>query len=250
LKIENTLIFGFLPAFRGMRNPANSWAASDSWFSHTSGTATNILGEVKTKAEINWGPPGGLDLPWGEWMHGEDPWVAPEYPLIGPKDMKLACRLIRGGSEHRKFLRQIVVWADLTLPRYVWTELDTYKVGTVRDSCSTMYKLGTRPLVPDDFEKGVVGHDVLETLNKLGEEYRTTKSYDLVREMKQLLPEGFLQKATYSMNYENALNMYCQRRKHRLPEWNAGSEGSLCHWIAGFPYMSEFIEALMSKKEE
>jgi len=229
MKIENVEVFGFRSAFRGLRNPMNSWNKSDSNF---------------------WS-----DSPW---YQKDNKWhthsVAPELPEIGPEDLKLAMKLIHGGSEHRKFLRQIQIWMDITLPRYVLTELDTYKVATVRNSCSTMHKLGHTNLESSDFQDGDVLPAILELLNSAGEAYRNKTGYttyegmrlfkyDIVRFMKKHLPEGFLQKATYSMNYETALSMYFQRKNHRLPEWNETCEGSITSFISSLPYMNNFIEA-------
>jgi len=217
MKIEPAKVFGFESAFRGLRNPMNSWDKSDS-----------------------------------QWGTGSLHWVtayAPDCPRIGPKDLELACKLIKGGSEHRKFLRQIQVWFDITVPIFVWSELDTYKVSTVRNSCSTMHTLGLRDLTQDDFELDIPDH-WLTTLNEMGDLFRIAKDCknvnvmnSLRHEYKNLLPAGFLQKATYSMNYETALAMYFHRRNHRLPEWRADKVGSICSFIAGLPYMEEFILA-------
>ena len=138
---------------------------------------------------------------------------------------------------------------DITIPLYVWAELDTYKVATVRNSCSTMHTLGLRDLTQDDFEK-TIPNTWLDHLNNMGENFRNAKAVkDVVtmnqvrREYKNALPSGFLQKATYSMNYETALSMYFQRRSHRLPEWNEDNPKSICSMIKSLPYMKEFIEA-------
>ena len=173
-----------------------------------------------------------------------------ELPIIGPNDLKLAKKLIKAGREHRKFLRQIQIWMDITIPRYVWTELDTYKVSTVRNSCSTMHKLGHRDLEYNDFEGSMIREDVLNFLNERAKEMRqarvirdSARANQLLRILKANLPESFLQKATYSMNYETALSMYWQRRSHRLVEWNEKYEGSICWTLKQLPYMKDFIEA-------
>jgi hypothetical protein len=219
--IEHIEIYGFKAAFRGMRSPLESWNKSDSTFD----------GEMIFRCPI------GTD--WGM--------TVLEDPKIGSKDLQLACKLIKGGSEHRKFLRQIMIWFDITIPRYVWTELDTYKVATVRNSCSTMHKLGTRDLTQDDFELPI-SEPLLKELNTYGILFRQAKVIKDHKEMgrirheyKNILPEGFLQKATFTMNYETALSMYFQRRNHRLPEWKANKEGSICSFIASLPYMKDFI---------
>ena len=221
LRITETEVFGFRAALRDMRNPKESWDRSDSRFGNH-----------------DLGFPLGVSVP--------------EFPEIGEKDMELACKLIRGGTEHRKFLRQIVVNFVIEAPRYVWQEIDTYKVATVRNSCSTMHKLGHRPLTEDDFIDREVLPDTLRELNRLGQEYRDgdKKDYDLVRKMKKYLPEGFLQRAGFHMSYETAMTMFRQRKGHRLPEWRwTGSvkivdgRQSICDWIYSLPYMACFLDA-------
>ena len=166
-------------------------------------------------------------------------------PVLGPNDLTLALKLIKAGPSHRKFLRSICVWCEINAPRYVWTETDTYKISTVRNSCSTMHKLGHRDLTPDDFSEQDVIPEVLAELNKLGKLYIETKKYDFVKQMKRILPEGFMQLASYHTNYETLLNMFFQRRNHRLDEWRATDDNavSICNWIKSLPYMKEFLEA-------
>ena len=205
--ITNTEVFGFKAAIRGMRNPMNSWEHSDSTFT---------LSKV--------------------------PCAIPEGPMLGLKDLTLTCKLIQGGTVHRKFLRQIMIWTDIEAPRYVWQELDTYKVATVRNSYSTMHKLGSRDLTKQDFEDEQVLPDTLKTLNSLRIKYNMTRDYVFVRKMKSLLPEGFLQKATYTMSYETALHMFISRKDHRLSEWCTNSpKDSICKWIIRLPYMDNFV---------
>lgn len=226
MKIERTVVFGWQPALRAMRNPKDSWDRSDSKF----------YGDSEFTPSIN---------PWQNIS-------VPELPSIGPKDMELACSLVRGGGEHRKFLRQIIIWVDLTLPRYCWQEVDTYKVATVRNSCSTMHKLGSRELTQDDFELPIA-QSCLDDLNALICEFQGKKEQkskelrDVRRELKNALPEGFLQKATYTMSYETALAWLRQRSNHRLDEWNIKVPGSLCHWAVNLPYMAQFAEAALGK---
>ena len=197
----------------------------------------------------------------------------PEGPNIGPNDLKLMKKLVKGGSEHRKFLRCINVWCIIYPSRDVWQEIDTYKVSTVRNSCSTMHKLGHRPLTKEDFsfipppEKystypGLYGLyvnaivAVIVYLNAAGEGYRETKDYDFVRSMKKLLPEGYIQRAGYHLNYENCLSMFMQRRNHRLSEWRfdpdkvyyADRPVSICNWIYCLPYMADLIDSLLCEK--
>jgi hypothetical protein len=210
--IQNTEVFGFQSAIRSMRNPMNSWDKSDSYFSESHMSTYECMD-------------------------------------IGPDDIKLMQNLIKAGPEHRKALRFIKIWATLTLPRYVWTEFDTYKVGCERMSCSTMHKLGKTTLTQSDFQLPIASQ-VLDSLNQMGEQFRcmlagSADANQLLRLMKNSLPEGFLQKADISMNYETALNMFRQRKDHRLPEWKWTGENnynSICNWIHSLPLMALFIK--------
>lgn len=209
MRIEKTEVFGFESALRGMRNPMNSWHLQDS------------LNDLT----IN--PPIGITC---------------ECINIGEKDMDLAKRLIKGGSEHCKFLRQIQVWADFNLPRYVWSEFDTYKFNT-KNSCSTMHKLFTKNEITindfyteSDYEKQVIEFTLMH-LNHLRERYLETKDYNLVKQGKRILAESFLQLRTVNTNYAELINIYHQRKNHRLKkEW-----GMICEWIESLPYMKEFL---------
>lgn len=165
---------------------------------------------------------------------------------IGENDMKLAKSLIKGGSEHRKFLRQIRVWADFDMPRYWWSEADTYHFNT-KNSESTMHKLLSRkiPISKEDFVFCEEDLDVLEIiitrLNVLREEYLSpecqSKTQILVR-AKRLLPEGWLQLRTVDHSYEEIRNMYSQRKSHRLKEeWI----DVFCRWVESLPYAQEFL---------
>lgn len=158
---------------------------------------------------------------------------------FGKKDNELACKLIKAGKDHRKFLRLIHVSADLTLPRYIWTELDTYKVATTRVSCSTMHKLGSTELTKEDFQDGNVLEGTLHRINLAAKRYIDKKEVSLLRYMKQILPEGFLQKATYDMNYETAMAIYFGRKNHRMSEW---SKDGICEWIESLPMMNEWLK--------
>jgi len=223
MKIERTIVFGFEPAIEDMRNPMDSWEDSDS--SYWSGLCNAGLFVDSCGGVIR----------------------APERPVLGPKDLDLACKLIKRGSAHRKFLREIIIWARLTLPRFVWQEMDTYKVATVRNSCSTMNKLGTRDLEQSDFERPIP-EAILRLVNMSGAQLRQAKEeQEGIREMrvelKNILPEGYLQLAGYLMSYETALTMFFDREPHRLPQWRADCEESLCSWIASLPYMKQFIAA-------
>ena len=200
MKIENTCVVGFIPAFRALRNPRNSWDKSDS----TIGKSTEI---------------------------------APEGFVIGEKDLELARKLIKAGSEHRKFIRLIGVSVDIIGPRYWLTEMDTYKVGVVRVSCSSFAKLGQSILTPEDFQDGDVSQNTLDELNDLAKKYLETKDLDFLRRYKKRLSEGYLQRSTFDMNYEVLINMYHQRKNHKLLEWH-----TICDWIYSLPYMKELME--------
>jgi hypothetical protein len=251
MKIENVEVYGFRAALRGMRNAKDSWDRADSLFyleAHDCDPETDTARKV-SGSELCTGRMEGAT--WGCGIDGHDEGlIATETPIIGPNDMALCKSLIAAGSDHRKFLRFIGIWCDLVLPRYVWTEADTYKVGTVRNSCSTMNTLGKRDLVQEDFENGLPD-DMLAILNAHVVAFQDAERGDKRHArviLKDLLPEGFLQKATVFLNYEVALRMYFGRRKHRLPQWREGVEGSLCEWIKSLPYMGDFIWAA-SKKE-
>lgn len=234
MKIENTEVYGFRRALYGMRNPRRSWEKSDSLFG-----PEGYQRAVYQNICVN----------------------APERPYIGPNDLHLACKLIRAGSDERKFLRQIMIWADLTLPRYIWTELDTYKVATVRNSCATMNDFGKSSFTPDDFDQKDVLPETLKELNLADKHYRCKETHchpirpiiytghDIVRYMKRILPESYLLKSTYMMSYETAFSIYWSRRKHRLTIWREREEPdlknpSITEWIRfHLPYMNDFIEA-------
>jgi hypothetical protein len=243
IHISNTVVFGFKPALHGMRNPKESWKKSDSKFYDEWKIVST---EEYLPRPVVWETPGV-----------EPYYKAPECPLIGRKDGDLMRRLIIAGPEHRKFLRAIDVWAFIEPDRGCWQEIDTYKIGTVRNSCSTMHKLGTRPLTEDDFYEGIVLPETLERLNTLGAVYRDTKDFKLVERMKRIIPEGYIQGADYKMSYENALNMFGQRFNHRLPEWRwtggcsptPDGRVSLCDWIWSLPYMADIIRWIDEAKE-
>lgn len=218
IKIEHTEVYGFRASIRGMRNPMDSWHLSDS---------RPCTAEEVRRME--------LELP-------ED--MISEAYLIGDKDLDLAVRLTKAGTEHCKFLRQIRVWSDLTVPRYIWSELDTYHFNT-KNSCSTMHKLfnAKKEITEEQFMYSEVDKEKLdkdiEYLNKLREEYLKSKDTDILRRGKQVLPEGFLQKRTWDTNYQELLGIYFQRRHHRLDDWKP-----ICSWIESLPYMNRFIHAI------
>ena len=206
MKISNIEVYGFEAAVRGMRNPRDSQSKSDSTFGY------------------------------------EDDWIdlASECPRIGPRDLKLMQTLIKRGGSHRKFLRMIQVWCDLTLPRFVWVDLDTYKIGTVKNCQSSAHVLGIRALEQSDFEGGLDSR-MLDVLNEFSLAYRGNKTPARLHALKRHLPESFLQTATYSLNYETALAIYHDRHNHILPEFSG--PGGLCEALLRLPYMEEFVDA-------
>ena len=234
MKFENTEVWGFEHAFRGLRNPKNSWNRSDS-------------------GKLYWD---------GTWYHEELKNYFTEYGVnfyIGENDMKLAQTLIKAGNEHRKFMRQIFVSVDITAPLYWWKEFDTYKVGTVANSTSTMHKLATTPITLDCFEIddydrnlsladnpkdddgldniSTFEEDIIYVLENIRQKYLETKDKRYWKELVRWLPESWLQKRTITMNYENVRNMYFQRRNHKLTEWSE----SFIKWVESLPYAEELI---------
>ena len=171
--------------------------------------------------------------------------------VLGPNDVDLAKRLARAGSDHRKYLRQIFVTVDITAPLYWWKEFDTYKVGTVANSCSTMHKIHTKPFGREDFscdrldEAGLAALDALIAYleaerQKFCENKENRQPW---HNMIQLLPSSYNQMRTVTMNYENLINMYYARKNHKLAEWH-----TLCDWIKSLPYAEELI--LIKEKSE
>lgn len=230
LKIENTEVLGWEHAIRGMRNPKNSWAKSDS----------------------------GPECPYGkEKCCGE----CQQNFCIGPNDKQLMMTLRNAGTDHRKFMRMITVYLDITAPLYWWKEFDTYKVGTVANSCSTMHKIAAKEFTLDDFSyehldtfRGLTMYAPLEYhfssldllnlqvdvlnqwrtryLNALKTETETgLPAKDIWWQMIQLLPSSYNQKRTVMLNYEVLANIYKSRRHHKLDEWH-----TLCDRIESLPY--------------
>jgi hypothetical protein len=281
MKFENIRVYNFEHALRGMRNPKNSWHLSDSKFGMTHDE--NILDYAREVAQswteswvaqaeniderdraavnedhVNWLMENGIL----EYEDGID-----EYAFIGPKDMKLAKTLIAGGSEHRKFLRQIMVTVDITAPLYWWKEFDTYKVGTVANSTSTMHKLTSKPITLDCFEiddydphdldiplDGMDGTAVevdafvrviIDGCENLRKKYLETNDKRYWKELVRWLPEGWLQTRTVTMTYENLLSMRHQREHHKLTEWSGtGYEivtPTFIKFAQSLPYANDFI---------
>lgn len=214
MKFENISTMNWENAFRGLRNPLESWSKSDSGFTS-------------------------------------------ERAYLGQKDLDLAVRMVKAGTSDRKFLRQIMVSIDITAPLYWWKEMSTYKVGTVANSTSTMHKLATTPITLDCFELRDYEPDLItqnspqptfvvhvgervftfvEFLEDLRQKYLETKDKRYWKELIRWLPEGWLQKRTWTANYEVLRNIYHQRKNHKLTEWH-----QFCNCIESLPYAEELL---------
>ena len=256
MNIQNERVFNFEGALRGMRNPMNSWERSDSIFGvipkHKYETlATGFINAMYTGQEIEVPESFAENAIVNDYVSGD----FYEYALIGPNDMNLAKKLIKAGTEHRKFLRQIMVSVDITAPLYVWKEFDTYKINVTSNSTSTMHKLATTPITLECFEIGdlaemdmiipIVGSEItleqaknaiIDICEGLRQKYLETKDKKYWKELVRWLPESWLQTRTITMNYENLRNIYHQRNGHKLSEWH-----EICHWIELLPYAKDFI---------
>lgn len=216
LKIENTETYGWEAAIRGMRNPKNSWDKSDSEWKYYGGDCYNGVF------------------------------------VIGKNDLDLMMRLRNAGTDHRKYLRMITVYCDITAPLYWWKEYDTYKVATVANSCSTMHKIHAKEFTLNDFSHEHLNSHAIEVLKKTIDElnnyrdfcvawegcginlkkmYELSDRKDAWWQMIQLLPSSYNQKRTVELNYEVLANMYKSRKNHKLDEWH-----TLCDWIESLPY--------------
>lgn len=202
IKVENIEVFGWEAAMRGMRNPMNSWAKSDTVFAGWDGKS----------------------------------------PIIGENDMKLMKNLRKAGTDHRKYLRMINVTMDITAPMYWWSEYDTYKVGTVANSCSKMHRIHAKEFTLDDFsyehlDTGwytCLNETIIPLLNRAREKYVETKDKYYWWMLIQLLPASYNQRRTVQLNYEVLLNMYHARKEHKLDEWR-----EFCKIIESLPYFKE-----------
>lgn len=225
IKIENTEAYGWEAAIRGMRNPMNSWDKSDSFKCDGVG------------CRFEYCPAYIVD--------DDDAYCSQEGTyIIGEKDLALMKKLVSVGTDHSKFMRMINVTCDIIAPLYWWKEFDTYKVGTVRNSCSTMHKIAEKEFTLDDFSHEQLNLDSMEMLKKTVEilnfyrnEFIETKSKNTWWQMIQLLPSSYNQRATVQLNYAVFRNMYSSRKNHKLYEWR-----DFCKWIETLPY-SELITA-------
>ena len=213
IKLERTSVMNMENAIRGMRNPMNSWDKSDSYTTYIENPETGNR-------------------------------AAFEF-FVGENDLALAGGLARAGGDHRKFMRQIFVSVDVTAPLYWWKEYDTYKVGTVANSESTMHTIHRKPFTEEDFSiERCVGDlvvvrsidMVLNALNHCRDKFLETGNKAYWESMIQILPESFNQMRTCTLNYENLINIYHARRNHKLTCWR-----EYCKWIEGLPYAKELI---------
>lgn len=221
IKIEHVEVYGWEAAIRGMRNPKNSWEKSDSGI-------CNFECDLECVE---------LKCPW----ESEEPDKCLSFH-IGPNDLKLMKTLANAGTDHGKFLRMIGVSLDIVAPLYWWKEFDTYKVGTVANSCSTMHKIAAKRFEIDDFSHEHLLVDSLETLNVIVEQlnfariaFLETKDKRYWWEMIQLLPSSYNQRRTVTLNYAVLKNMYHARKAHKLDEWR-----DFCKWVESLPH-SELI---------
>ena len=265
MKFEHTEVWGFEHALRGMRNPMNSWDKSDSNFGICSSNNAVIPFDENNSKDGVVGIYNGMPCYKLDSINGETFF---NYIDIGEQDMDLARKLIRAGSEHRKFMRQIFVSVDITAPLYWWKEADTYKVGTTANSTSTMHKLTSQPITMECFETDDYNNSlrvrsgehydeddngisinafvagVVDSLEGIRLKYLETKDKRYWKELIRWLPESWLQTRTITMSYENVFNMVHQRKNHKLNEWSGTDNPELPNFIAWartLPYAQELI---------
>lgn len=185
----------------------------------------------------------GARNPMNSWARTDSYYKENGEFVLGENDLDLAQRLCKSGSDHRKFIRQIFISVDITAPLYWWKEYDTYKVGTVANSTSTMHKIHSKPFEIEDFSCDKMNADTLayfqnlmEHLEVLRKQYNETKDKTYWYSLIQLLPSSYNQMRTCTFNYENMINIYRSRKNHKLDEWHA-----FCDWIEQLPYAKELI---------
>ena len=186
----------------------------------------------------------GARNPMNSWAKSDSYYDENGQFVLGPVDLDFGHRLAVSGSDHRKFLRQVFVTVDITAPLYWWKEFDTYKVGTVANSCSTMHKIHAKPFERDDFSHDRLDEGGLALLDAIVDYLECERQKFIENKedrqpwhnMIQMLPSSFNQMRTVTLNYENLINMYYARRNHKLAEWH-----TLCDWIASLPCAKEWI---------
>lgn len=270
MQFDNTRTFNWEGAFHGMRAPLESWAKSDSMFGLAPMESTYDLEMLNTWRDKEY--PDGFNTEQERTAYNAEKisWIdnngilrcdnnCMEFAFLGPADLDLAQRLIKAGPEHRKFLRQIFVSVYISLPLSIWKQLDTYKIGTVTNSTSTMHKIQSRPLTRESFEIEQIPYEeqeemeqrdgiycagelsdlfdeTIQTCEDLRRAFNQTKDKRYWRKLIELLPESYLQAREYTLNYEVLRSIVHQRKGHKLGEWQ-----KFIHWVHTLPYAEELI---------
>lgn len=270
MQFDNTRTFNWEGAFHGMRAPLESWAKSDSMFGIAPMESTYDLEMLNTWRDKEY--PDGFNTEQERTAYNAEKisWIdnngilrcdnnCMEFAFLGPADLDLAQRLIKAGPEHRKFLRQIFVSAYISLPLSIWKQLDTYKIGTVTNSTSTMHKIQSKPLTRESFEIEQIPYEeqeemeqrdgiycagelsdlfdeTIQTCEDLRRAFNQTKDKRYWRKLIELLPESYLQAREYTLNYEVLRSIVHQRKGHKLGEWQ-----KFIHWVHTLPYAEELI---------
>lgn len=271
MQFDNTRTFNWEGAFHGMRAPLESWAKSDSMFGLAPMEDERDL-ETMLKIWRDKEYPNGFNTEQERIAYNAEKisWIdnngilrcdnnCMEFAFLGPADLDLAQRLIKAGPEHRKFLRQIFVSAYISLPLSIWKQLDTYKIGTVTNSTSTMHKIQSKPLTRESFEIEQIPYEeqeemeqrdgiycagelsdlfdeTIQTCEDLRRAFNQTKDKRYWRKLIELLPESYLQAREYTLNYEVLRSIVHQRKGHKLGEWQ-----KFIHWVHTLPYAEELI---------
>lgn len=270
MQFDNTRTFNWEGAFHGMRAPLESWAKSDSMFGLAPMESTYDLEMLNTWRDKEY--PNGFNTEQERTAYNAEKisWIdnngilrcdnnCMEFAFLGPADLDLAQRLIKAGPEHRKFLRQIFVSTYISLPLSIWKQLDTYKIGTVTNSTSTMHKIQSKPLTRESFEIEQIPYEeqeemeqrdgiycagelddlfdeTIQTCEDLRKAFNQTKDKRYWRKLIELLPESYLQAREYTLNYEVLRSIVHQRKGHKLGEWQ-----KFIHWVHTLPYAEELI---------
>lgn len=270
MQFDNTRTFNWEGAFHGMRAPLESWAKSDSMFGLAPMESTYDLEMLNTWRDKEY--PDGFNTEQERTAYNAEKisWIdnngilrcdnnCMEFAFLGPADLDLAQRLIKAGPEHRKFLRQIFVSTYISLPLSIWKQLDTYKIGTVTNSTSTMHKIQSKPLTRESFEIEQIPYEeqeemeqrdgiycagelsdlfdeTIQTCEDLRKAFNQTKDKRYWRKLIELLPESYLQAREYTLNYEVLRSIVHQRKGHKLGEWQ-----KFIHWVHTLPYAEELI---------
>lgn len=270
MQFDNTRTFNWEGAFHGMRAPLESWAKSDSMFGLAPMESIYDLEMLNTWRDKEY--PDGFNTEQERTAYNAEKisWIdnngilrcdnnCMEFAFLGPADLDLAQRLIKAGPEHRKFLRQIFVSVYISLPLSIWKQLDTYKIGTVTNSTSTMHKIQSKPLTRESFEIEQIPYEeqeemeqrdgiycagelsdlfdeTIQTCEDLRKAFNQTKDKRYWRKLIELLPESYLQAREYTLNYEVLRSIVHQRKGHKLGEWQ-----KFIHWVHTLPYAEELI---------